>query len=125
MNTDSTIVATRIADCVVLTVPDDLGADRLRQLDEAVQRCSLSASLRSMVFDMSALKFADMAEFGELMALADTAAIRGIQPIMVGLNPGIVMHWVEAGADARRVRTFLDLADALTALGLTVDRTRA
>ena len=122
MTSETSIVATRIADCMVLAVPDDLGEDRLRQLEEVARRCAAAASLRSMVFDMSALKYADMSEFRELMALADALTILGIEPLMVGLNPGIIMHWVEAGADAGRVRAFLDLADALNALGLTVEQ---
>lgn len=124
MISETSIVATRIANCMVLAVPDDLGDDRLSQLEEVARRCAASASLRSMVFDMSALKYADMSEFRELMALADTVTILGIEPLMVGLNPGIIMHWVESGAACGRVRTFLDLADALTALGLTVDGLR-
>lgn len=124
VNSEISIVATRIADCAVLAVPDDLGADGLHQLENALQRCVVGAGLRAVVFDMSALKFADLSEFHELMALADTVAILGVEPLMVGLNPGIIMHWVEAGAQLGRVRTHLDLADALTALGLTVDRGR-
>ena len=122
MISETSIVATRIANCMVLAVPDDLGDDRLSQLEQVARRCTASASLRSMVFDMSALKYADMAEFRELMALADTVTILGIEPLMVGLNPGIIMHWVASGADCGRVRTFLDLADALNALGLTMER---
>ena len=118
---NASIVATRIADCMVLAVPDDLGEDRLHQLEEVARRCAAATTLRSMVFDMSALKYADMSEFRELMALADTVTILGIEPLMVGLNPGIIMHWVASGADCGRVRTFLDLADALKALGLTVE----
>lgn len=121
MISETSIVATRIADCMVLAVPDDLGEDRLRQLEEVARRSAASTTLRSMVFDMSAVKYADMSEFRELMALADTVTILGIEPLMVGLNPGIIMHWVASGADCGRVRTFLDLADALNALGLTVD----
>ena len=121
MISETSIVATRIADCMVLAVPDDLGDDRLTQLEAVARRGAASATLRTMVFDMSALKYADMSEFQELMALADTVTILGIEPLMVGLNPGIIMHWVASGADCGRVRTFLDLADALNALGLTVD----
>ena len=119
---ETSIVATRIADCSVLVVPDSLDEHRLRQLEEVVRRGVAAASLRSMVFDMSALKYADMFEFRELMALADTLTILSIEPLMVGLNPGIIMHWVASGADCGRVRTFLDLADALNALGLTMER---
>ena len=119
---ETSIVATRIADCRVLAVPDSLDEHRLRQLEEVARQCVASASLRSMVFDMSALKYADMFEFRELMALADTLTTLSIEPLMVGLNPGIIMHWVASGADCGRVRTFLDLADALNALGLTMER---
>ena len=121
MSTDASILATRIADCVVLAVPDDLTEDRLRQLEEVAHRCTTSVALRSAVFDMSALKYADIAEFNALMAIADSMRILGVQPLMVGLNPGIVMHLVEVGASPRGVQTFLDLADALAALGLTTD----
>lgn len=123
MNSETSIVATRIADCAVLALPDDLGEDRLHQLETVARQCVVGAGLRAIVFDMTALKFADLSEFRELMALADTVAILGVEPLMVGLNPGIIMHWVEGGAEPGRMRTFLDLADALTALGLTVGGT--
>lgn len=124
MNSETAIVATRIADCIVLAVPDDLGEQRLRELEDVARQCVATAAPRSIVFDMSAVKYADVSEFRELIALTDMAAILGVQPLLVGLSPGIIMHWVDAGVDTGRVRTFLDLADALTALGLTVDRTR-
>lgn len=117
--TDEGVVATRIADCVVLAVPDDLAGERLRQLQDAAQRCVASASLRAMVFDMSALRYADATEFRAVAALADAMGILGVQPLMVGLNPGIIMHLVDAEADLGRMRAFLDLADALQFLGLT------
>lgn len=123
MNNETPIVATRIGHCVVLAVPDDLGEDRLRQLQEVVRRSVVGVGLRTMVLDMSALKYADLSEFRELMALAGMVAMLGLEPMMVGLNPGIIRHWVGAGAEVGRMRTFLDLADALTALGLTVDET--
>lgn len=123
MNSETSIVATRIADCAVLALPDDLGEDRLHQLETVARQCVVGAGLRAIVFDMTALKFADLSEFRELMALADTVAILGVEPLMVGLNPGIIMHWVEGGAEPGRMRTFLDLADALMALGLTVGGT--
>ena len=122
VNSETSVVATRIADCVVLAIPDDLSADRLQQLEAVARQCVIDSGLRAMVFDASALKYADLAEFRELMALADTVALLSVEPILVGLNPGIIMHWVRAGADLGRVRGFLDLADALTALGLTVDK---
>ena len=125
MNAKTFIVSTRIADCLVLAVPDDLGEDRLRQLEEAAQRDSAAESLRSIVFDFSALKYADMSEFRDLMALANTITMRGMEPLLVGLNPGIVMHWVQSGAECGHVRTFLDLADALHVLGLTVEGPRS
>jgi len=125
MSSETSIVATRIADCVVLTLPDDLSEERMSQLEDLARRCAVSTSLRAMVFDMSALKYADATEFQAFVALADTVALLGVQPLMAGLSPGIVIHLVEAGAEAGRVRTFLDLADALTALGLTVGAARS
>lgn len=125
MSSETSIVATRIADCVVLTVPDDLSEERMSQLEDVARRCTVSTALRAMVFDMTALKYADATEFQALRALADSVALLGVQPLMAGLSPGIVIHLVEAGAEAGRVRTFLDLADALTALGLTVGAARS
>lgn len=119
------IVATRIADCIVIAIPDDLGDGRMHQVEQAVQRCAGVAMLRSVVFDMSALKYADATEFRALQAQAESLAILGVQPLMVGLNPGIIMHLVEVDAAQGRMRAFLDLADALQFLGLTVDGAKA
>ena len=120
MNAETTIVATRIGDCVVLTVPEDLGEEHLRQLECAARRCSVSALPRAMVFDMSALKYADLTELCALVALANAQALLGMRPILAGLSPGIIMYWVDAGAETGSLETCLDLADALSVLGLTV-----
>lgn len=125
MTAEESVVATRIADCVVIAVPEDLADDRLRQVESVAQRCASSVALRAMVFDLSALKFADAAEFGALTSLAEAIAILGVTPILVGLNPGIIIHLVDCGVEVRQIQAFLDLGDALQALGLTVDERQA
>jgi rsbT antagonist protein RsbS len=118
MTATSSVVTTRIADCVVIAVPDDLSGDNLRHLAEEARRCAATSALRAVVFDLSALKFADSAEFKRLIDLANMVAILGVKPLLAGLNPGIIAHLVEMNVQIGQIRSFLDLADSLEHLGL-------
>ena len=92
---------------------------RIQQVQRAVHKCTAATSLRAIVFDMTALKYADASEFRAVAAAAEAVAILGIKPLMVGLNPGIIMHLVQSDVDAGCLQAFLDLSDALRHLGLT------
>lgn len=118
MSATSSIVTTRIADCVVVAMPDDLAGDNLEQVADAVRRCASASALRAMVLDLSALKYADATEFKRLIDLANMAAVLGVRPLLAGLNPGIILHLVEMNVQVGRIQSFLDLAEALKHLGI-------
>lgn len=122
MSADEGVIATHIADCVVLAIPEDLSGGGLDQVRATAQRCASDSMLRAMVFDCSALKYTDADEFRELMAVARLVTMMGVTPVVAGLNAGIIAYLVEVGAEPRQMPAFLDLADALQHLGLTARR---
>lgn len=122
MNTHAQVTATRIADSIVVAVPEELSAERLQTVGQAVHQALASASLRALVFDMSALKYADSSEFRALLSLAHAAALLGVKPLLAGLSPGIIMHLAEAGIELGGARAFIDLAAALEFLGVAAAR---
>jgi anti-anti-sigma regulatory factor len=118
MSPTTTIVTTRIGDCAVIALPEDLSEPSLSRLLEAAQRTATTTIPRSIVFEMSALKFADTTEFRSLMDIADMIAMLGIKPVLAGLNPGIITHLINANLQIGSLQFFLDLAEALMHLGV-------
>jgi anti-anti-sigma regulatory factor len=110
------IVATRLEDCLVVTVGEELDGDvlvvvRQRTLGELqAQRC------RAVIFELSALTILDRSEFRELRAIGEMVRVLGAVPVLVGLRPGLVQYLVETDVDVTGVRAFLTLEQGLAGL---------
>lgn len=119
--TTSSINTTRVKDCLIVTLGDDLSggaidATRLVVLDNVHKEACLS-----VVFELSALKFMDTEEFEALKSISEMAAMLGAQAIFSGLNPGIIFHLILNDAQTNGVSATLDLNEALRLLGITND----
>lgn len=117
-STGESVVSTRIADCVVIAVPEHLAGQNLSHVQETALRSAKDGAVRAVIFNLSALRFVDVTEFsGLLRALRATAAL-GVRPILVAINPGIVLHVIQSDIDLQGIEAYLELDDACRALGL-------
>jgi len=112
------IVATRIADCVVLAVPEHLADQNLSRLEETALRSAGGGGVRAVIFDLSALRFVDVTEFAGLLRVLRSTAVLGVRPLLVAVNPGIVLHVIQGDVDLQGIEAFLELDDAFRALGV-------
>jgi len=115
------ITSTRISDCLIVTVPDDLGGTQMDMLRDATLNAIHGISTRAVIFELSGLRFLDSEEFSGLKSIAHMTERLGSTSIFVGLHPGIVAHLVQADADLGGIKAKLGLSEALRALsvGLT------
>lgn len=112
----TSVTGTRVRDCLVVTVSQDLSGDMLdhvrRVMLEGIQR----DGAQSAILELSAVPFIDSHEFEQLRKIARMAEMLGARVIFVGLKPGIIMHLLAADADVRGVHACLGLDEALHAI---------
>lgn len=112
------MVATRVADCVVLAVPEHLAGQNMARLEEVALRSAGDGGVRAVIFDLSALHFVDLMEFAGLLRVARSTSALGVRPLLVAVNPGIVLHVIQSDLDLRGIEAYLALDDAFRALGV-------
>jgi len=112
------VTSTRISDCLIVTVPDDLGGAQMDLLREATLNAIYGISTRAVIFELSGLRFLDSEEFSGLKSIAHMTERLGSTSIFVGLHPGIVAHLVQADADLGGIKAKLGLSEALRALSV-------
>lgn len=115
----SGVVATKVQNCLIVTVGEDLSGGGLEEVSRVVLRDVHEKGCSSIVFELSALKFMDTVEFEGLKAISSMADILGAQSVFVGIQPGIVSHLVTNDSATLGVVGALDLNDALEMLGIT------
>lgn len=112
------VTSTRISDCLIVTVPDDLGGSQMDVLRDATLKAIHGVSTRAVIFELSSLRFLDSEEFNGLKSIAHMTQRLGSSSIFVGLHPGIVAHLVQADADLGGIKAELGLSEALRSLAV-------
>ena len=105
-----------LSDRLIVTIQGDLDQpvrDRLQGevLDELQQR-----GVHLAVFDLSAVDVIDLDDFAALRALLTMVKLLGAQPVLIGLQPGVVAFLASAGADTTDIITARGLPDVDRAL---------
>lgn len=114
------VISTRINDCLIVTVPDDLGGQQMDALRDATLKAIHGVSTRAVIFELSGLSYMDSEEFTGLKAIARMTERLGSRPMFVGLRPGIVAHLVQADAALEGLQAALGLSEALATLNVGV-----
>ena len=112
------VTSTRISDCLIVTVPDDLGGAQMAALREATLQAIHGISTRAVIFELSGLRFLDSEEFSGLKSIAHMTQRLGSKSIFVGLHPGIVAHLVQSDTDLGGIKAELGLSEALRSLSV-------
>lgn len=112
------VTSTRISDCLIVTVPDDLGGAQMDRLRDVTLNAIHGIATRAVIFELSGLRFLDSEEFSGLKSIAQMTERLGSMSIFVGLHPGIVAHLVQADADLGGIKAELGLSEALRSLSV-------
>ncbi len=115
---DSNLVITKVKDCLIVTVRDDLSGVVLEEMQRKVLKDIQEKSCLKIIFELSALKFMDTIEFESLKKIAEMASILGAESIFVGIKAGIVNHLIMNDAETSGLNAELDLNEALEKLGI-------
>jgi rsbT antagonist protein RsbS len=98
---------------LVVTVTRDLGDDATAAIQSAVLDAVHGHHARRVVLDLTAVPYLDLSEFDALRRISQAAGLMGASTTVVGLQPGIIMHLMERGAEIRGIRFTLGLSEAL------------
>ena len=77
---------------------------------------------RGVVVDVTALDVIDSFSMRTLRSLASMLRLRGVETVIVGIQPGVAMAMAQLGLSVLDVRTALDLDDGLACLQATPHR---
>jgi rsbT antagonist protein RsbS len=97
-------VQSALTDADLIELQDNL-------LGEAQRRRS-----RGVVLDVTALDVMDSFSTRTMQSLAAMLQLRGVEMVIVGIQPSVAMAMVQLGLTMLGVRTALDLEDGLTCL---------
>lgn len=117
----SGINVTKVKNCLIVTVGDDLSGDALDQTQNVVLDGIHQDGCLEVIFELSGLKFMDTLEFEGLKSISEMAAILGAKTVFSGINPGIIFHLISSNAKTEGIQSSLDLNGALNLLGIAND----
>ncbi len=116
MSSSTSVTGTRVEDCLVVTLSRDLGGDTLDQARKVTLDGVQSGGASAVIVDASGVPFMDSHEFDGLRRLMHMAELLGARCMLVGLQPGIIMHLMSCDANVDGLRAMLGLDDALRAM---------
>lgn len=116
MSSSTSVTGTRVEDCLVVTLSRDLGGDTLDQARKVTLDGVQSGGASAVIMDASGVPFMDSHEFDGLRRLMHMAELLGARCMLVGLQPGIIMHLMSCDANVDGLRAMLGLDDALRAM---------
>ena len=105
--------STRVGDCVVVTVTQDLGDGVLDTMRTLLLEGVQAGGAESAILDLGAVPFMDCSEFEQVRSALRMAELLGARTMLVGLRPGIIVHLLAANADVSGVRAAVRLEEAL------------
>ena len=116
MSSSTSVTGTRVEDCLVVTLSRDLGGDTLDQARKVTLEGVQSGGASAVIVDASGVPFMDSHEFEALRRLIHMAELLGARCMLVGLQPGIIMHLMSCDANVDGLRAMLGLDEALRAM---------
>lgn len=116
--TSSGINVTKVRNCLIVTVGDDLSGGALEHMQKVVLDGIHQDGCLEVIFELSGLKFMDTLEFDRLKSISEMALILGAKTVFSGINPGIIFHLISCNAQTEGIHSSLDLNGALNLLGI-------
>ena len=112
-DTHGRIVVNRMEGVLVATIQVAMTSTTLGRLRDDVLHYLAAERSPSLLFDLSGISMMDIEEFESLRSLAHSVSLMGTETWFVGLRPEVVATLVTLGAEARELRTALDLDAAI------------
>lgn len=98
--------------CVVASVQVDLRPEVLRQLQEDLLELIRESGARAVIIDLAGVDTVDPDEFSALLRTTEMARLMGADPVLSGLNAGVVSSLVDLDVDFGELQAARTLDDA-------------
>lgn len=103
-------------DVLIASIQDALSdKDLVRLRDELAERVG-RLRIHGVIIDVTALDVLDSFASSTLRTIAHTAALRGADTVIVGIQPDVAFSMVQLGLTLDKMSTVLDLEDGLAQL---------
>lgn len=100
-----------LSDRLIVTVQGDLDESVMAGLQGQVLQELQLRGVHLAVFDLSAVDVIDLQEFELLRQLTSMVQLLGAQPVLIGLQPGVVAFLASAGANTHGLIAARGLTD--------------
>ena len=94
---------------VVASIQVDLDDDVLARFREDLLGRLHESGSSGVILDVSGLQTLDSEEFAALRRIMTMTSLMGAEPVLVGLQPGVVSALIETGVDVEGLRVAIDL----------------
>ncbi len=95
----------RLNDRLSVTLQGDIVQETLMILSTDLLERVQTDRVNLVIFDLSSVDILDVTEFNALHRIALMIKLMGAESIFIGLNPGMVIFLVSAGADVSGINT--------------------
>lgn len=119
----SLVTGTRVGSALVVTLGRDLGGATLEHLTKVALDGIQHGGASAVIVDVTGVPFMDAAEFRGLQGVLRMAALLGARTMLVGLQPGIIMHLMDCDVDTSGLHAVFGLDEALQSMELNRDAT--
>ncbi|MCX7082605.1 MAG: STAS domain-containing protein [Methylococcales bacterium] len=118
MSRHNGVSISRMHDRLSVTLQGDIVQKTLTILStDMLERIQIDR-INLVIFDLSAVEILDLTEFNALHHIALMIKLMGAESIFIGMNPGMVIFLVSAGADVSGINTAYGLEDIERVLSL-------
>ena len=103
--------------CVVASIQIELSDEGLRHFQTDLLELLKSSGATGFILDLSGVAVMDLEDFEALRSTLKMAALMGAEPVVAGLQPGVVSSLVELDADTGQISAARNLDDAFVLVG--------
>lgn len=114
LTNETPMVVTKITDkCIFVSMFGALDSDRMASVSTTLTDACVRAEVSDAILDLSNVDAIDSAVSSQLIRLAQTLELLGVDTIFCGIKPILARTMVVSGVDVGRFTTCRDLKDAL------------
>ena len=110
LNTSATVVN----NCLIVTLPNDIGDDDIKTGASSVLMKVEKSSIKGVILDLSMMSSIDTYLFKILEKVSKTISLMGVVVVWVGLRPGVVSALIDLNIDISKIKAAMDLEQGIS-----------
>jgi rsbT antagonist protein RsbS len=105
-----------VNECLLVPVVSEPDEDSIRQLGAEVLAQTQTTALQGVFFDVSAVRYLDIATFSLLKDTARMVSLMGVATVFVGFQAGVAASLIDLRVDCGDIITAINIQDAFDLL---------